>query len=967
MAQQKSIVQGETLSYFQAGDKLVLPVGGSEWYHWLEGAKAFIFACAEGHFTVYKDRSGQQATERYWRMYRRSNKRLHRVYLGVTSALTLEHLHNAAIEIVLLEKASAGQSVPGEILSLPAYSLLIGSQPVSTNSVPLVYNRLLERKQALAVVSALLKKPGTRLLTLTGPGGVGKTTFSWQVARHISADFADEVIYIGLETVNDPAHLPLTLAHHLGLQYDEGAILEERLISALKDKQLLLVLDNFEQILAAAHTLVRLLDECAQVKILVTSRKPLRVRGERTYQVQPLKVPALDEPLDSVKTVKNYGAVALFVHRARQAVPDFRATTENIEAIVQICVGLGGLPLAIELAAARVKSFSPQEFLALRGNWLPLLTNEQQTAAERQRTLSRTIAWSYHLLSPEAQRLFCYLVPFKKGFTLSSLTLICNLYNKQEMAQILEELVTAYLVQIVDTAEPERRFTLLETILEYARECLQLRREEEEVFTAHAACFLQFALKNEPHLRDAQQHLSLHNLEIEHENMIAALQWFVSLKDGENAQLLSSTLDWFWYMRGYWSEGCYWLEQALSLPCTMQRVGHAKALGAFGHHARFQGDYQRAEQCLHESIRLFRQLEHSQGLLFSLTYLADIMMDQGRYTESLTFLTEGLTLARKMNESWFLSFTLVLSATLSLFRGDYNQAYHYLTEGLLLTRKVGNVQGVGWALMIYGLIMTAQGNPYSGQRYLEEALAIFKVLKERRGLAQTYLALARAAFLQQQYEKAAQLYTKVGHDVVTQKTQGVYKWVEAVCLRGLGEIAAVLQQWQKAALLWGAAENLGVPVFAFEDTTYHTLLIKAQSVLGQETYLAICKEGHLLRNEQAFAYGEQVIREQVLFPHVLSYTHIPPQTFTLQEQKILLCMAQGLTNKLIAQELSIAIRTVEHHVHSIYEKLGISSSTREISKRAVATRYVIEYNYFQSETTKVDVFRVDVKVHEGTS
>src|SRR5947209_3447641 len=437
--------------------------------------------------------------------------------------------------------------------------------PASNLPVPLT--TLIGREQERATVCSLLRRPEVRLLTLTGTGGIGKTRLALQVATDLLADFADGVCFVSLAPVSDPDLVVPTIVQTLGLKDTGGQPLLDLLKASLSGKHLLLLLDNFEQVLVAAPQLSDLLRACPHLKILVTSRAVLHLRGEQEFPVPPLALPDLTQ-LPESEPLAQVAAVALFLQRAWATKPDLQLTSTNARAIARICVQLDGLPLAIELAAARSKLLPPQALLARLGQRLALLTGGAQDAPARQQTLRNTIAWSYNLLTPQEQQLFRWLSVFVGGCTLQAVEALCNSLEDGRGTEWVFDGVASLLDKslLLQTAQEgeEPRLMMLETIREYGLECLRSRGEMERTRQAHAVYYLALAQEAATTWFATEQQAWCDRLEQDHDNLRAALQWLLESKETAMALQFSNALWWFWHTRAHVREGQTFLEKALA-------------------------------------------------------------------------------------------------------------------------------------------------------------------------------------------------------------------------------------------------------------------------------------------------------------------------------------------------------------------------------------------------------------------
>src|SRR5918997_891894 len=474
-----------------------------------------------------------------------------------------------------------------------------------TNNLPLQATPLVGREREVEAVCGLLRSSETRLLTLLGPGGTGKTRVGLQVAAELADDFEDGVFFVPIAAITDPALVAPTIARTLGLS--EGAQPPEELLEGyLLDRQTLLLLDNLEQVIEAAPVVERLLSSAANLKILATSRIPLGLYGEYEFPVPPLSLPDPDS-LPPLEHLTEYEAIRLFVERARAVRPDFSLTEESGPAVVEICERLDGLPLAIELAAARIKLLPPRVLLDRLGNRLKILTGGARNLPERQRTLRNAIEWSYRLLDEGEKMLFGRLGVFSSGATLEAMEAVCDAEGDlpTDVFEGASSLLNKSLVRQEEGAGGEPRFVMLETIHEFANVKLEGRGEAEAVRCAHAEYFLALAEEADPMLWGAEDAAWLDRLEQEHDNMRTALSWAIEHEEGELALRLGAALPWFWYMEGYYGEGRRWLEAALGKDWDAAAAeARARALEGVGWLASGQGDLDRAQAPTEEGLKL---------------------------------------------------------------------------------------------------------------------------------------------------------------------------------------------------------------------------------------------------------------------------------------------------------------------------------------------------------------------------
>jgi predicted ATPase len=625
------------------------------------------------------------------------------------------------------------------------------------HNLPIQPTSLIGRDQDVDAVLQLLRRPDVRLLTLTGTPGIGKTRLALQVATELLPDFADGVYFVPLAPISDPELVAPTIAQTLGLKEIPNQSFFELLKTSLQDKPLLLLLDNFEQILPASSLLADLLSACPHLKMLVTSREVLHLRAEHQFPVPPL---ALADPrhITDTASLSQYAAVELFLQRAQAVRPDFQVTPANGRTVAEICVRLDGLPLAIELAAARIKLLSPQALLARLSRRLQILIGGARDLPERQQTLRKTIQWSYDLLNTEEQRLFRLLSVFMGGCTLEAVGAVCKTLGDGAM-NVEEEVLSLLdksLLQQREQTDGEQRFFMLEMIREFGLEYLKAGREEEIARRAHAEHYLALAEEAEPELKGARQIMWLERLEREHDNLREALVWAVQREETALVLRLSVAQTRFWQVRGHLSEGRGWLEQGLTLSKEVEKSLRARALCHAAELASPQGDDDEALALCRQSLTLFQQLEDPHGVAASHNTLGKVTRVRGDYAAAQRLLEKSLTLSREVGDRQAMAQASVYLALGMSERGDYTTARDPYAESLSIYQEMGDLWNCAEVLISLARTMDYLGNTETARVRAEEGLAICRKLGNRvsftyiRGL----LFLGTLAFTRSDYATA---------------------------------------------------------------------------------------------------------------------------------------------------------------------------------------------------------------------
>lgn len=666
-------------------------------------------------------------------------------------------------------------------------------------NLPTPPNSLIGRAQDVTCISARLRQDSVRLLTLIGPPGIGKTRLGLQVAWDLVDTFADGVWFIPLASIHDPGLVAAAIAQPLGVQETADQPLGELLQRYLREKALLLMLDNFEHLASAAQPVAELLAACPRLKILVTSRAALHLQAERQFPLAPL---ALPDPalLSDVEAVARAPAIALFVDRAQAVRHDFILQSRNVADVVAICQRLDGLPLAIELAAGRSKNLAPQMLLQRLAHRLALLTGGMRDAPDRQQTLRAAIAWSYDLLDTAEQALFCRLAVFVGGFTLDAAEGVLRteaqglsdgmpdsvLSPQSSILDGLAALVEQSLVQQIMDADGEPRFMLLETIREYAREQLHASGEAGLAQRRHVDYYLALAETAAPALTGPEQGAWFQRLEREHGNLRAALHWVHDQRLVELLGRLTAPLWQFWYIRGHLSEGWRWFEAALAQRGTMSMPVRAKVLYGASWLARVQRDFGLASALLEESLELYYALEDEHGISLALRVLGTAVFFQGDHARATMLIEQSLALSRAIGDQRQIAMALCHLGLIASNQGNYTRATALFEDTLARVLELGDQRSIGDSRANLGLIALAQGDAARAQALLEESLAIYRALQDKRLVGIMLNNLGTVALAQAEYTQARELCEQsLGIFLEVSHTGGI-----AQALRCLGEVAA---------------------------------------------------------------------------------------------------------------------------------------------------------------------------------
>lgn len=721
------------------------------------------------------------------------------------------------------------------------------------HDLPAQVTTLIGREGETVAVKELLTADDTRLVTLTGPGGVGKTRLSLEVAAQVRAAFPDGVFFVPLADITDPALVDSKIAQILDVRDSGNQPLIETVKAFLRDKRILLVLDNFEQVAAAAPVVADLLTASARLKILVSSRVVLQLRGEQEFVVPPLETPDPTQ-LPGLEQLGQNQSVQLFVERAQAADSKFALTVANASAVAEICQRLDGLPLAIELAAARVKLLPPQAMLSRLSNRLALLTGGARDLPQRQQTLRNSLDLSYSLLRSEEQTLFARLGVFVGGFTLEIAEAVCNPDGSLDLLEGVSSLMNNSLLRPEDGMGGQPRFRMLETIREYALERLEQHSELAAMQQAHALYYFnKIATDMGDRLFSAQALMWLDWLESEHANIGAALEWGFTAS-AEELPTIIALLHWYWYRRGYLGEGRNWSRRMLESPLAAGRTpARALTLGISAGLAMWQGDLNTARTHAEEELEIWQQLEEEQPVAMALAHVGVVYLNMGNDAAAHPLLKESQALFKELDNAYFCAITLVHLGNVSLGLGNPTEARAWLDQAYVASREVGEAWINSFVLNNLGEVARVQGDYEAARRYYEESELLLRSTGDKGDLARFIHNLGYIAQHEGDIQKAEAQFTE---SLAMFRTLGNKRGI-AECLVGFAGLRAIQGQARLAARLMGAAEAImatnGAGWWPADRGEIERARAAIQSRLDEATFAAEWSKGQEMSLERAVA------------------------------------------------------------------------------------------------------------------
>jgi predicted ATPase/class 3 adenylate cyclase len=738
---------------------------------------------------------------------------------------------------------------------LPAEFPQLKSLDVSPNNLPVQLTSFIGRLKEKDELKQILSKE--RLLTLTGPGGSGKTRLALQVAAEMIEHFKDGVFFVALASITEPDLVASTIAQSLGVIESSGRSILHSLTDHLQNKSLLLLLDNFEQVISAAPLVAELLAACSGLRILITSREGLRISGESEYPVLPLALPNLKK-LPPLESLSQCAAVELFVQRAKTVKRGFELTDDTAAEVAEICYRLDGLPLAIELAAARIKLLHPRAILTRMEHRLEFLTGGGRDLPSRQQTLRNAIAWSYDLLDENEQKLFRRLSVFVGGCSVEAAEVIAeDNPARGSILDRLESLLDKNLLREVEGTNRELRFMMLETLREFGLEQLEASGEQGKIQRRHAKYFLSIAEQTEARLERAGQIEWINRMEQEHGNLRAALEWSKTA-DGtaETCLRLASALGLFWESRGYFNEGRKLLGALLlTEPALGRTATRARILARAAELAYRQSDYSATMSFAEESLTIYREVGDGQGIASALIKLGNAATEMGDYATASGFLEDALKTWGELEDKHGTARALISLGWVALRSGKYSLAKTRLIEALALSRDLGDTRNIAFELSGLGEVALRQENYSRATQLVEESLELRKQLGNKWGVGVSLGILGWIAMREEKWDRASAWLCEsleVRREIGDQSGS-------AWCLERLAAIAMVRGQAEKAARLFGAGSalraSIGSVIDPADQPAYNSKILSLQRELGKQRFTIIWEEGRALALERAVAYA----------------------------------------------------------------------------------------------------------------
>jgi predicted ATPase/DNA-binding CsgD family transcriptional regulator len=812
-------------------------------------------------------------------------------------------------------------------------------QKVLRTRIPVQLTRFIGREQEIGNITRLLAE--SRLLTLTGPGGCGKTRLAAAVATHVEDEFEDGAVWVDLASIADESLLSQALAKSIDVKEQPGRSVDDTLVDSLRGKQILLIIDNCEHLIAHCARLVSsLLSACPYLHVLTTSREPLALAGESVYPIPSLSVPPAEmigehgslamSASDALETLFEYEAVVLFMDRAAAIVPSYVLTPENGRAIADICIRLDGMPLAIELAAARVNVLTAEQIAARLDNRFSLLKSEQRdTIDQRHETLRAAIDWSYGLLTEPEQLLYQRLSVFAAGCTLATAEAVCagEGIEEEQILDLLSSLVNKSLLMSDTMQRSEARYTLLETLRQYGREKLQAAGDWVRIKDLHLRCFLQLSEESELKLRGAYQQLWLNWLEGEYDNFRAALGWSLQSDQIERGLRVAIPLHQFWMIRSYAEEGLSWLERMLaSATDSVSPATHANALANASFMTGSRGNLERQIEYGGEAAAVAESAgdKGKAALAWALVAQGFGLRAKGEFEKGYEVLQRSVLLRRDSGDLYNLGLTLIATGLTAIPLGRFKEARTMLNESIQLLRKLENPYRIAMALNYSGDLARCEEDYALARSHYEESIALLRELNATRDLASALQNLGHVSLHLGDYTRAAELFDEsLAYNRELKNQLGI-----AESLLGFAGLALATSFPTVGVRLLAAAEHIGgqhftsVWIATQRDYEHYTNLARVS--LLASVFQVEQAAGQRLSLEQAVALADNV-GERLAFAQDTSEQ---TDQLTPREREVAILIAKGRSNEQIATELVVSKRTAEKHIAHIRAKLDFTERTQ---------------------------------------
>jgi non-specific serine/threonine protein kinase len=780
----------------------------------------------------------------------------------------------------------------------PGSRAILSPPDFRRRALPTPLTPFVGRQDEVSTALALLHRDDVRLITMTGPGGVGKTRLAFEVASRSTESFPDGVVLVELASIHDPDLLIPTIARTFDVPVVSGQPPQHGLARLLRIKRSLLVLDNFERLVSAAPSISELLAECPLLKILVASRTVLNVQGEHEFHVPPLSMPE-QGPGHTWKHLEldelaRYDAITLFIQRARSVLPSFMPTADNSLAIISICRRLDGLPLAIELAAARLKVLTPEALLARLASSLDMLVGGARDQPARLQAMRATIAWSYELLDPVEQALFQQLAVFVGGFTLDAAETVCGAGESAapDVLAGIAAIVDSSLITPIKLPSSDLRFEMLETIREFGLEQLAAGGREQEARKRHFDWCVGMALEGKSQDFGANETALLDRLELEHDNIRGALAWSIEHGQIEAGMQLACWVWPLWFFRSYFADGRTWMERLVQRAETSPSPNFALTLGLLGMLCGSLGLFQTALGHLERATALARELGDRRCLAICTLGLADVFEALEDFERAESLSQEAAALLRETSDDGWLVGTLSNLAMLAHRRGDGESAGQFASEALAISRRIGFPWGVANTLSRQARFAADAGDYRLATGLFQESLVLWDTIGDR--------------------------------------------WRVTRALADLADIAAMTRQPERAARLLGAADALNEPMsvaieFA-ERSGWRRAQSEATAQLDPAVFQQAWNSGRQLAWDEAIAEALESPSIELADPDEASPRDPSPSSLlSRRESEVLQLLVAGQTDREIAAALFISPRTAQGHVASIFNKLGVNSRTAAVA------------------------------------